>query len=74
MAMRPYHPPAPFAVPAGGTVEDRLAAVAVELNRKAYAGVGNPAVRFIGLLSPDGTTWKLSVDNTGAVHTEVVPR
>jgi hypothetical protein len=74
MAMRPYHPPPPFSVPAGGTIEDRLNAIAVELNRKANAGVGNTAVQFVGLLSPDGTTWKLSVDNAGVVHTEVVPR
>ena len=32
--------------------------------------------RFISLalIAPDGGTWKLSVDDVGALHTELVPR
>ncbi|HXI58309.1 MAG TPA: hypothetical protein VNO55_19715 [Polyangia bacterium] len=75
MAVRPVsYAPAPFAVPAGGTIEDRFNAIAIELNRKANAGTAGPAFRFIGMISPNGTTWRLSVDDAGVVHTEVVPR
>lgn len=71
---RPYHPPAPFTAPVSGNIEQRLAAIADELNRKLDAGGTNTAFRFIGMQSPNGTTWRLSVDDTGAVVTEMVPR
>jgi hypothetical protein len=75
MATRPVsYAPAPFAVPSGGSLEDRLNAIAIELNRKANAGTAGPAFHFIGMISPDGTTWRLTVDNTGVIHTEVTPR
>ena len=67
------HPPAPFTAPMSGTLEQRLAAVAEAINRKADAN-GAAVFPFIGLRSPDGSTWKLSVDDTGALSTEAVPR
>ena len=67
------HPPAPFTAPMSGTLEQRLAAVADAINRKADTN-GTAVFPFIGLRSPDGSTWKLSIDNTGALITEAVPR
>jgi hypothetical protein len=67
------HPPAPFTAPVSGSIEQRLAAVADALNRKADVN-GAAVFPFIGLRSPDGSTWKLSVDNAGTLQTEVVPR
>ena len=75
MAVRPAsRPPAPFAAPQSGDIEQRLAAIATELNRKANAGLAGPAFRFIGLISPDGSTWRITVSDTGTILTEQVPR
>lgn len=71
---RPYHPPSPFQAPVSGSIDQRLADMAAAISRKADAGLATTAVHFIGMVSPDGTTWRLSVDDTGAVVTEVVPR
>ena len=75
MSARPAsRPPAPFTVPEGGDLDQRLAAIATELNRKANAGLAAPASAFIGLVAPDGATWRISVNNTGTIVTEQVPR
>ena len=75
MSVRPAsRPPAPFTVPSGGDLDQRLAAIATELNRKANAGLAGPAFAFIGLLSANGTTFRLTVDDAGVLHTEAVPR
>ena len=75
MTVRPVsRPPAPFTVPEGGDLDQRLAAIATELNRKANAGLAGPAFRFIGLISPDGSTWRVTVSDTGTILTEQVPR
>jgi len=71
---RPYHPPAPFTAPVSGNLEQRLAAIADALNRKQDAGGTSTAFPFIGMVSPNGTTWRLSVDDAGTVVTEMVPR
>jgi hypothetical protein len=67
------HAPAPFTAPTSGDLEQRLAQIAEALNGKASATTP-PAWPFIGLRSADGTMWKISVDNTGAIHSEAVPR
>jgi hypothetical protein len=67
------HPAAPFVAPLSGDINQRLAQVADALNRKADAN-GASVFPMIGLSSPDGTTWKLSVDNTGALSIVAVPR
>jgi hypothetical protein len=75
MTVRPVsRPPAPFTVPASGDLDQRLAAIAAELNKKANAGLAGPAFRFIGLISPDGSTWRVTVSDTGTILTEQVPR
>jgi hypothetical protein len=71
---RPYHPPAPFTAPVSGNLEQRLAAIADALNKKADAGVQGPAYHFIALISPNGSTYRILVDDAGALHTEIVPR
>jgi len=75
MSVRPVsRPPAPFTVPEGGDIDQRLAAIATELNRKMNAGLAGPAFAFIGLISPDGSTWRVSVSDTGTILTQQVPR
>jgi len=75
MATRPLsHPPPPFMAPMGGTIEERLIVIADAINRKADKGVQGPAFHFLGLISANGTTWRLTVDDAGALHTEAVPR
>ena len=71
---RPYHPPAPFTAPVNGTIEERLTIMASAINRKADQGVQGTAQHFLALISPNGTTWRLEIDNAGALHTSVVPR
>lgn len=75
MATRPAsHPPAPFTAPLSGDLDQRLAAIAGAINRKMDAGVQSAAFHFLALISDDGTTWRLTVDNAGALHTQAVPR
>lgn len=69
-----HHPAPPWQPPTNGSLDEKLAAVADELNKKAYSGLAGPAYRFIGLISPNGSTWRLTVDDTGVLHTERVPR
>ena len=75
MSIRPAsRPPAPFTVPSGGDLDQRLAAIATELNKKLNAGLAGPAFAFVGLIAPDGSTYRLTVDDAGVLHTEQVPR
>jgi len=75
MATRPVsRPPAPFQAPTGGSLDERLSVIAQEINRKANAGGAGPAYHFIGLISENGTTWRLTVDDSGILHTEATPR
>jgi phosphoketolase len=67
------HPPAPFVAPVSGDINQRLQQLADAINAKQSA-TSPPTWPFIGLRSPDGTTWKVSVDNAGTIATEAVPR
>ena len=71
---RPYHPPAPFTAPVNGTIEERLTLIAEAINRKADQGVQGTAQQFLALISPNGTTWRIEIDNAGVLHQTVVPR
>jgi hypothetical protein len=73
MAATLRHPAAPFVAPLSGDINQRLAQIADALNRKADAN-GATVFPFIGLTSPNGTTWKISIDDTGALHFDAVPR
>lgn len=75
MTVRPVsQAPAPFIAPLSGSLDQRFAQMAAAINGKANAGNATTAVPFVGILSPDGTTWRLMVDDTGAVITQAVPR
>ncbi len=75
MTVRPVsRPPAPFQAPTAGSIDERLAIMAQEINRKANAGLAGPAYSFLGLIAPDGSTWRVSVDNAGVIVTELTPR
>jgi hypothetical protein len=75
MSVRPLsRAPQPFQAPTNGTIDERLAVIAQEINRKANAGLAGPAYHFLGLISPDGTTWRVSITDAGAIVTEATPR
>jgi hypothetical protein len=75
MTVRPLsHPPPPFTSSTSGTIDQRLADIAEAINRKADKGVQGPAYKFLALISTNGTTFRLTVDDAGALHTEAVPR
>lgn len=75
MASRPAaYAPVPFTAPLTGSLDQRLADIAAAINRKADAGIAGPAYHFIGLIDETGATWRLTIDATGALHTELVPR
>jgi hypothetical protein len=65
-------PPAPFVAPTSGDIDQKLAQIAEAINRKADANT--PTFAWIKLLAPDGSTWALSVDINGALHTTQVLR
>jgi hypothetical protein len=65
--------PAPQQVPLVGSITDRLSALAAAISRKADNTL-EPTYAAVMLSAPDGSTWKLTVDATGALHTAQVPR
>ncbi len=71
---RPYHPAPPFQAPMSGSLDERLANIATELNRKANQGVQGTAQQFLALIAPDGSTWRVEITNAGVLHTTLVPR
>jgi hypothetical protein len=54
-------------------MDQRLAMVADALSRKADA-TSIPTYNAVMLIAPNGSAWRLSVDNTGALSTAAVPR
>jgi hypothetical protein len=74
MTVRPLsRPPAPFQAPTSGSIDERLAIIAAEINRKANAGLAGPAYSFLGLIAPDGSTWRVSITDAGTIVTEAAP-
>ena len=71
---RPYHPPAPFTAPVNGSIEERLTLIAEAINRKADMGIQGTAQHFLALISPNGTTYRIEIDNAGVLHQTAVPR
>jgi hypothetical protein len=65
-------PPAPFIVPTNGTLDQRLAEVALAINRKADV-TATPTYGSLVLIDPTGAAWQITVDATGALHTTQVP-
>ena len=66
-------PPAPFSAPVSGTIDQKLAEIAQAINGKV-SSTHPPAYKFMGLISPNGTLWRITVDDAGALHTSVVER
>jgi hypothetical protein len=74
MSVRPVsRPPAPFQAPTSGSIDERLSIMAAEINRKANAGGAGPSYAFLGLRSPDGTSWRVSITDAGTIVTEAAP-
>lgn len=68
-------PAAPFvpAITGNADLDQILTQVAQATNAKADSNA-NAIFMGIGLRSPDGTVWRVSVDDTGTLRTEAVPR
>jgi hypothetical protein len=69
-----HHPVSPFIAPTGGDLDQKLAMIATAINKKADAGLAGPSFHFIALIAPDGTTWRVEVDSTGALLTTLAER
>ena len=65
--------PAGFIAPMAGSIDQRFAAVADAINRKADRNA-TATFEWIRLVSPDGATWAVSVDNAGVLRTTKVLR
>ena len=66
-------PPAPFIAPMSGDIDQKLQAMAGAINKKADI-TSVPTYAHIHLIAPNGAVWMLSVDDTGALSTMVMPR
>lgn len=64
-------PPAPVVAPLTGDIDQRLAQIAQAISARS---VPEPTYSAVGLIAPDGSTWRLTVDATGALHTARVSR
>ena len=77
MAVTPQYgtgrPIAPVIAPLTGGVDQRLQQLADAVSRRAVIE-GHPTFSSVNLLAPDGSTWRLTVDVTGALHTVQVVR
>lgn len=65
--------PAPFITPIAGDLDQRLSLIVQAINRKADIAT-IPTYAAIHLIAPDGSTWMLSIDSTGTLHTAQMPR
>jgi hypothetical protein len=70
MVMRP-HPPAPFAAPVSGDINQRLQQMADAINSKASATV-TPVWHSLALIDETGQTWRVKVHADGTLHTDLV--
>lgn len=66
-------PAAPFIAPVSGDMEQRLAQMADALSRKQDRA-SDPVYSSVMLIAPNGATWRVSVDSTGALSTTQVER
>jgi len=68
-----YRPPAPFSPAMTGSPRDQLRQIADAISRKADATL-EPVYTAVQLIAPNGTTYRVSVDDAGALSAVVVPR
>lgn len=64
-------PVAPVAVPTGGSLDQRLNLLADSVSRKAEINTA-PAFIAVILAAPNGTQFRITVDNNGQLVTENV--
>jgi hypothetical protein len=70
MAVRP---PAPFSPQLTGDPRDQMRQLADAISRKADIQ-SEPLYSAVMLRAPDGSSWRVSVDDSGALVTAQVPR
>jgi hypothetical protein len=66
-------PPQPYVPAVVGDTRAQLAALADAISRKADI-TSEPVYNAVLLMAPGGATWRVTVDDAGALHTAVVPR
>jgi len=70
--MPPFAPPRTV-VPTTGSLESRVRVLADVVSRKADQ-TAQPMFNSVLLQAPGGAVWRVSVDDSGALQTAVVPR
>ena len=68
-----YRPPAPFSPALTDNPRDQMRQIADALSRTADATL-EPVYTAVQLISPNGTTYRIAVDDAGALSAVVVPR
>lgn len=73
MAMLVRRPPGITPAQLAGSVAQQVQVLADAINAKADIG-GEPPFSAVLLRSPDGTTWRVTVDDLGTLLTEAMTR
>jgi len=68
-----YRPPAPFPAGLSGSPADQMRQLADALSQKADVTL-QPVYSAVLLIAPGGATWRVTVDDAGALETVQVPR
>jgi hypothetical protein len=66
-------PPTPFAGNLSGNLNDQVRRIAEALSQK-MDNTGEPTYSAVLLIAPDGSTWRMTVSNAGAIATTHVVR
>jgi hypothetical protein len=70
---RPPRAPAPQQVPLIGSLDQKLATLSQAISAKSDVTL-EPTYAAVLLMSPDGSTWRVTISATGALQTAQVPR
>ena len=70
---RPPRAPAPTPVPLIGTTDQKLAQLANAISAKADTTL-EPTYHALLLMAPDGSTWRVTISNTGTFTAAQVAR
>lgn len=66
-------PAAPFIAPSSGPIEQRLSQLAAAISRKADQTT-QPVYNSVILIAPNGSPWRVSVNDAGVLAVTAVPR
>jgi len=66
-------PVSPVLAPQSGGLDQKLAQLAQAISGKADK-TSDPTFASVALIAPDGSTWRLTVTNTGGIYVNPDPR